>query len=145
MFHITRREATLLLFCLTVYTFFYNFAQPSPRAAHDGGENSPEEASPVRINAASIPASKLLGVQDALREDGRRVEEYTDELELTILGDWEPDRRPVYDLGVAGATADQNKLRWDGISTLPRTSLLAHVSGLSIVTDICYMLTVPKA
>ena len=136
MFGITRREATLILFSITVFTFFYNYAKPSPQLQAELLANvqklKSDSASPSsgnRYSNGNIPAGKLLGVKDAFRNDGRRVREYTDELEVAIVGDWEPEHRPVYDLGVAGTTVGDNKIRWDDVYDMPATKLLAHVSG----------------
>lgn len=113
---LTRRELTILLFALSVFLVAYNF------------QASVSSLTLTSSSIADLSASTLLSVQNAFREDGRRLPKLTDELEVAVLGDWEIDARKVYDLGPAGVTVDQQHEYWSN-GNIPSTELVAHVPG----------------
>ncbi|TDL22823.1 hypothetical protein BD410DRAFT_898043 [Rickenella mellea] len=92
----TRRELTLVAFCLIVFILFYNI------------ETSTDF---VRTSVWSISAASLVGL-NCLRPDGRRLQKYVDALEREIAGTWNFDEPRKQDLGPHGSTAREGKLFW---------------------------------
>ena len=118
---LTRREVTLLLFALTVFVVAYNFEGVSRRFA--------QSASTIATaSLAGYSASSLKGLQHVFRSDGRRVEQFVDELETQIVGDWGEEARKTYDLGPHGLSMDQQQKSWK-YGDLPMTELVGHVPG----------------
>ena len=112
---LTRRELTILLLALSTFIVAYNY-----------------DSSIHRISSASIynfSASSLFGVQNVLQDDGRRVDKYADDLEKELLGVWEIDRPPVFDLDPHGVTQEQQRKSW-ATGDVPVTHLIAHVPGI---------------
>ncbi|THH03466.1 hypothetical protein EW145_g6229, partial [Phellinidium pouzarii] len=122
---LTRRELTLLLFALTIFLVAFNF------------ESAVRPLRRVSTSASAFSARTLLAfhVQGILREDGRRVPQFTDELEQEILGDWEIEKKSVYDLGPAGIAEDQQHREWKSGAILS-TELVAHVPGFTILDNV---------
>lgn len=120
---LTRREVTLLLFCFTVYFVAFNY------------EGSVKRYVPSTI--LSFSALNLLSKPDVFRHDGRRLEQFADELEREIVGDWDDEQRPIYDLSPSGLSEDKQRKTWTH-ADVPVTSVLAHVPG----SQTSYYLTV---
>lgn len=80
----TRRELTLLLFCVTVFTVAYNACTSLRLIGIDSSPILPFTSSPAPIGP-----------------DGRRVEGYRDHLENEIFGEW--DWEPWHIAGVKEA------------------------------------------
>jgi hypothetical protein len=80
----TRRELTLLLFCVTVFTVAYNACTSLRLIGIDSSPILPFSSSPAPIGP-----------------DGRRVEGYRDHLENEIFGEW--DWEPWHIAGVKEA------------------------------------------
>lgn len=118
MYMPTRRELTLLLFCLTVYILFYN-VDTSLHLVSVSPSHTVQNSSAI----------SLLGQHGLYRPDGRRKPEFFDEMEREMLGDWEVDgpNKYVYDLGPHGRTAHQFQFSWN--RSPPPTEILAHVPG----------------
>lgn len=118
---LTRREVTLLLFALTIFVVAYNFDGVARRFAHSA-------SSVANMTIAGYSASSLKGLQHVFRGDGRRVDQFADELEDLIVGDWNEDARQTFDLGPHGLTMDQQQKTWK-YGDLPMTELIGHVPG----------------
>ena len=108
---LTRREITTLLFAFTVFVVAYNFQSISKKS---------QSFSPT-----SLAATSLLGIRDLFREDGRRVQEYVDDLERDIMGDLAPEKPPEYDLEPYGNHPQRSWASGD----VPLTKVIQHVPG----------------
>ena len=124
---LTRREFTLILFCLIVFIVSYHVdtTKKKLKAMGSDWQTTLEQATSAR-------ELLKIGRPKAFAEDGRRVLELQDNLELEIMGDWEPLRPVEFDLGPSGRTAREFKLEWG--SYLPLTSVLSHIPGTNIST-----------
>lgn len=114
---LTRREVTLLLFCFTVYIVAFNY------------EGSVRHYVPSTV--FSFSAVNLLTKANVFRHDGRRLEQFVDDLEREMVGDWDDERRPEYDLSPFGLSEDKQRKSWTH-TDVPVSSLLAHVPGSQI-------------
>ena len=72
-------------------------------------------------------------MQNAFREDGRRTQRLTDELEVELVGDWEVETRKTFDLGPYNVTEDQQHVFWSN-GNIPTTELVAHVPGALVLS-----------
>ena len=101
---LTRREFTLLLFCLIVFIVSYHVdtTKKKLKAMGSDWQTTLEQAT---------SAMELLksGYPTVLAVDGRHI---LDDLELEIMGDWEPLRPVEHDLRPSGRSAQEFKLEW---------------------------------
>ena len=125
---LTRREVTILLFGLTVFIFSFNTSTSS--LSLSSVLTRPRfYSSPAPSTPASVASTQLLLLnENALRSDGRRTDDYVDELELQIVGNSVHETRPEYDLGPYGIRMDQQQVSWRA-GDVPQSRVLAHVPG----------------
>ncbi|KLO09006.1 hypothetical protein SCHPADRAFT_922465 [Schizopora paradoxa] len=119
---LTRREITLLLFCFTVYFVAFNYEGSVRRYVPSTG-------------VLSFSALNLLSKPDVFRHDGRRLEQFADDLEREIVGDWDDEQRPIYDLSPSGLSEDKQRKTWTH-ADVPVTSVLAHVPGYTLLENV---------
>lgn len=139
-----RREYTLIVFCLTVFTLAYNLETSIRHIGID----------PARTQ--SVLGRLGLGRFNAIDHDGRKLPGYRDELEKKIYGNWAWDagyvagdgqeRSQEYGAGPHGAmwlgpsavgelrgkrygtdSVSDGFWRWD--DEIPQTKLVKHVPG----------------
>jgi hypothetical protein len=128
---LTRREAAILLFGLTVFILSFNTHSPATAIVHSN-PSAPNSPGPTPANA--------------LLHDGQRTDEIEREILGVDVGDADADadginsttstrrRKHDLDLGPFGITQDQQHVTWDidmgsGRVRVPVSRVLAHVPG----------------